>query len=63
MTDEELEKLGANAMAQGRSYLDNPYYQSETLPRQSGDTVDEWYRKLNVWHRGWLLEDLIRSRS
>lgn len=63
MTDEELEKLGANARAQGRDYFDNPFYKTEATPKHSGDTIDEWQRKLNAWERGWVLEDMIRSES
>lgn len=61
MTLEEIQKLGAEARAQGRGEFDNPYYKAQNMPAKTGETIPEWEAKLAAWHFGWIMEDAIRG--
>jgi hypothetical protein len=63
MTDDEnkqIQKDGANARAFGRSMFDNPYLKAEHLPAKTGETVEQWQVKHDLWELGWRAEDLMR---
>lgn len=64
LTQEEfhdLQRLGANARAQGRCEMDNPYLKDASLPRQSGDSFELWKEKHDAWHLGYIAENAMRS--
>lgn len=62
LADEELQKQGANARALGRSVFDNPLYAAAKMPAVTGEGVDEWARKEQLWRTGWEMENAIRSQ-
>lgn len=57
----KLQKDGANARAFGLSSLDNPYYQSDVMPGNTGEPIEEWNAKMEAWRTGWEMENLMRS--
>lgn len=57
----KLQKDGANARAFGLSSLDNPYYQSDVMPGNTGEQIEEWNAKMEAWRTGWEMENLMRS--
>lgn len=63
MTNEELQRMGANARAVGKSEFDNPYYRVEMSPLASGMDPREWARREENWRIGWTVENLMRPSS
>lgn len=58
---ESLQKDGAEARAHGRSFLDNPFLKSSSMPAATGEPIDEWARKHDAWHLGWTMENAMRG--
>lgn len=52
---------GANAMALGMCFMDNPYYKQDAMPRATGESVEQWNRKAEAWNAGWAVEDIVRA--
>lgn len=61
MTNEELQKMGAEARARGNDQMMNPYYRKENMPASTGEPASEYARKVEQWDFGWMMEDAIRS--
>lgn len=63
MTDErnlELQRLGANARAQGRSQFDNPLLKPDAMPAVTGKSLEEWSAEEAAWSLGWHAENAMR---
>lgn len=61
MTDEDIQNEGAAARASGKSQFDNPYFASDKVPKNTGETLREWNHKCRMWEFGWWMEDAIRK--
>ena len=53
----EAQKAGSAARSVGSSFLDNPYYKAEAMPRTSGLSIKDWERLALAWELGWRVED------
>lgn len=58
---EEIQRFGANARARGESKGSNPYYKSDAMPANTGETIEEWSAKQSAWELGWTMEDAMRG--
>lgn len=58
--DAEIQKAGANARALGTCVTDNPYYKTDQMPAVTGQTVEDWNKKVEAWDFGWKMEDMMR---
>lgn len=47
-----LERAGADAAAQGRTWRSNPYLQREQLPDRTGESLTRWACRHDAWQRG-----------
>ena len=61
MTNEEIQKQGANARAMNMSQVDNPFYRLENLPAKTGEELLDWEAKVLAWDIGWQMEDMMRN--
>jgi hypothetical protein len=50
----QLEHDGARAAASGRGVRSNPYLLPENMPATTGEPLDEWSRKNDAWHEGFV---------
>lgn len=57
---DEIQKMGANARALGRSVFDNPFYQAECMPAATGESINVWNGKAEAWNAGWRIEDAMK---
>jgi hypothetical protein len=63
LSQEQLDKFqtfGANARARGESFL-SPYLQPHEMPKNTGESFEDWNAKVEAWNLGWSMEDAMRS--
>jgi hypothetical protein len=61
MTDDKIQKAGANARALLKSQIDNPYLKPDKMPAATGQSIQEWNALVEAWDLGWKMEDVIRK--
>ncbi|CAB3637963.1 CrpP-related protein [Achromobacter mucicolens] len=57
----DIQKLGADAARQGLTLLDCPYLRTAAMPAQTGESVNEWRSRVEMWKAGW--KDGVKSRA
>ena len=60
-SDQEIQWLGANARAHGRSIVANPYREPPVFEADKQLGQDRWNRLAELWEIGWRLEGLTRG--
>lgn len=58
--DLDIVKRGANAYCLGHSESDNPYFQEKNMPKNTGESMEEWNKKADAWEYGWNMERASR---
>ncbi|MGJ7575420.1 CrpP-related protein [Variovorax sp. RB2P76] len=57
MSLEEITKSGASARRSGTSLLKNPFYERDSMPSATGESMTTWSLKAQAWTNGWRAAD------
>ena len=49
-----ITEMGSCAFIAGISRMQNPFYQQNKMPRQTGETFEDWQVKIAAWDVGWI---------